>query len=250
MTLSAKSQIRKAMRFAGLLVVGLAVLNLGVSDDPPVADPDPQRFEKEIARFEEWDRKNAWPDQPILFAGSSSIRMWKTHVSFPHSPVINRGFGGAHISDVIHFAEQVVLPYKPPVIAFYAGDNDVAGGKTAERVRDDYAKFTKLVHKQLPETTIIFLPIKPSTSRWKFWPEMRKANALIEEYSRSDERLLYVDLATPMLTGDDGRPPASLFIEDGLHLSEEGYRLWTKILMPVIDQCLAEKQAAGKKAGE
>ena len=234
------------------LVAGmLAVLSLGMAADPPVTDPDPQRFEQEIARFEAWDRKNAGPDQPALFVGSSSIRMWETRVSFPQFPVINRGFGGAHISDVSHFAERIVLPYKAPVIVFYAGDNDIAGGKTADRVRDDYERFVKLVRAKQPQTTIVYLPIKPSIARWNFWPEMRKANALIEEYSRSDERLLYVDLATPMLR-DDGQPSASLFLEDGLHLNEEGYRLWSKILAPVIDRCVAAERgkAPGEKGGD
>ena len=101
------------------------------------ADLNATRFQQEIDNFSAWDAKNATPDSAILFIGSSSIRFWKTHDAFPNQPVINRGFGGSHISDVNVFADKIVLPYRPAIIVFYAGDNDVAYGKSAERVFDD-----------------------------------------------------------------------------------------------------------------
>lgn len=206
------------------------------SDGP--ADPDPNRFAKDVASFAAWDSKNAVPADPILFVGSSSIRMWRTHESFPDLPAINRGFGGSHISDVIHFAERIVLPYEPKMIVFYAGDNDVAGGKKAARILRDYRRFVHLVHNDFPDTSIIFIPIKPSGSRWSLWPEMDKANHLIRDLSQKDKRLFFADLATPLLTAD-GTPDNSLFLKDQLHLNAKGYAVWTKALRPVIRQALA-----------
>ena len=249
MTVQQLGVSRLAFGFWGLMIVVLAMVPPAMAGDPSVADPDPQRFEKAIAGFESWDRKNSVPAGAVLFVGSSSIRMWETHVSFPHLPVINRGFGGSHISDVNHFAARIVLPYEPPVIVFYAGDNDIAAGKTAARVLGDCRQFVKLVHERLPRTRIIFIPIKPSLSRWEFWPEMRKANALIEAHAGTDERLVYVDLATPMLD-EDGCPREALFIKDGLHLSAAGYQLWTKALTPVVEQCLASRRTDGTGAEE
>ncbi|HKK45627.1 MAG TPA: hypothetical protein VJ964_08900, partial [Balneolaceae bacterium] len=92
----------------------------------PVKDPDPQRFQQEIDNFKLWDAKNSYPNQAILFVGSSSIRFWKSHDAFPNYPVINRGFGGAHISDVQHYYRQVIGKYHPSIIVFYCGDNDIA----------------------------------------------------------------------------------------------------------------------------
>lgn len=204
------------------------------------ADPDPNRFAGEIKAFAEWDSKNAVPAEPVLFVGSSSIRMWQTHDAFPELPVINRGFGGSHISDVIHYADRVVLPYKPKVIVFYAGDNDIAGGKSAQRVFDDYRRFVHLVHAELPAVRIIFLSIKPSGSRWSFWPEMKKANGLIEDYCSQDGRLFFADLGAPLL-GADGRPMSDLFRSDQLHLNPRGYALWNKTLRPVLSRVLASQ---------
>jgi hypothetical protein len=145
---------RGAIRwFRGRRVAGLAVLAIGsvVVAKNPTPDPDPQRFAKGIAAFERWDRKNAWPADPILFVGSSSIRMWPTRESFPRLPVLNRGFGGAHISDVNHYFDRVVAPYSPRAIVFYCGDNDIAAGKTPERVLADFRRFVDLVRARLPE---------------------------------------------------------------------------------------------------
>jgi len=193
------------------------------------------RWEKDIQQFEAWDRKNYYPKNGVLFVGSSSIRMWSTRESFPDLPVINRGFGGSQISDSISFFKRIVEPYQPRVIVLYAGDNDVAGGKTAERVFEDYKKFVALVHEAMPKTSVIFIGIKPSGSRWSLWPVMKQANEMIEKFCQTDRRLMYFDSATPVI-GKDGKPRDELFLKDRLHLNAEGYSEWTKLLAPMIDK--------------
>ena len=85
----------------------------------------------------------------------------------------------------------------------------------------------------------IFIAIKPSLSRWKMWPTMERANAMVADFAAKDERITYLDIATPML-GDDGKPRPELFVKDGLHLSRPGYQLWTSVVMPwassVVDE--------------
>jgi len=221
-----------------IVSLGIYMAMLSPAHAADVADPDPNRFAKQIDTFTAWDSQNAVPAEPILFVGSSSTRLWKTRQSFPDLPVINRGFGGSHISDVIHFTDRIVLPYKPKLIILYAGDNDVAGGKSAAQVLCDYRRFVELVHAELPATRIIFLTIKPSNSRWSLWPEMNKANNLIRSFSDKSGRLFFADLGTPLL-GDDGKPDDGFFLDDRLHLNAKGYRVWTKALRPVIRQALA-----------
>jgi lysophospholipase L1-like esterase len=157
--------------------------------------------------------------------------------------VINRGFGGSQISEVNYFAERIVLCYEPKVIVFYAGDNDVAAGKNARRVFDDYKKFVKLVHAGLPGTRIIYVGIKPSTSRWSLWPVMNEANMMIKDFSGKNGRLFYFDSATPLLDSD-GKPNPAFFLKDQLHLNDKGYEVWTKLIRPIINEAL---EAAGKK---
>jgi lysophospholipase L1-like esterase len=219
----------------------------GVADTRP--DPDPARWEQTVRRFEAWDSKNAVPRDPVLFVGSSSIRTWSTRLDFPDLPVVNRGFGGSHISDVNHFAHRIVLPYRPRLIVFYAGDNDIAAGKTPQRVLDDFRTFVGIVHASLPKAKVIYIPIKPSLSRWSHWPKMKEANKLVLDLTRKDGCLDYADTATPML-GHDGKPRRELFIQDGLHLSRQGYDLWNRVLRPVIDRARASSSTGAAAAGQ
>ncbi len=198
-----------------------------------IKDPDPYRFAKEIQSFKLLDEKNWFPNDALLFVGSSSIRMWKSYKAFPKYKIINRGFGGSHISDVNYFSNNLVLKYKPKMIVFYAGDNDIFAGKSPERVLNDYKKFVSIVSDSLPETKIIFISIKPSLNRWKFWENMRKANNLIKDFCSTLEKLYYLDISKTLLT-DNGKPEKDLFKKDGLHLNQNGYNKWNNVLYPVI----------------
>jgi lysophospholipase L1-like esterase len=189
------------------------------------------RWESSIARFEALDAKHPPPKGAILFIGSSSIVGWDLAKSFPGLPVINRGFGGSHLADSVRYAERIVLPYRPKIIVLYAGDNDLAAGKTPERVWEDYKAFVNKVHAALPQTKIIYIGIKPSIARWHLIDKIRKANRLIAETAATDQRLVFVDIEKPML-GPDGKPRQELLKADGLHLNQTGYKLWSDLLRP------------------
>jgi len=207
---------------------------------PPVRDRKPTtrpaasaRWEPHIRRFEQRDKKTPPPTGAVLFVGSSSIVGWRTQQCFPKLQTINRGFGGSQIADSLYFAGRIVIPYRPRAIVFYAGDNDVAARKTPETVSADFKAFAKKVHGALPKTKILYVAIKPSLRRWRLWEKMHKANSLIEAQCKTDDRLTFVDIAKPML-GVDGRPRKELFRSDGLHLSAEGYKLWTSLVRPLL----------------
>lgn len=203
----------------------------GAYSDAP--DPDPERFAEAIENFAVWDSKNSFPENAILFVGSSSVRLWPTATAFPGKPIINRGFGGSELSDVIHFYGQVIKPYAPVKIFLYAGDNDIGRGKTAEQVFDDYQQLVAMVQADLPTVELIYISIKPSKLRWDKWPQVRQANRWVREYSESHSNLGYADLATPLLDADG--KPLDVFVDDGLHLNERGYFLWQQALAPYLD---------------
>lgn len=193
----------------------------------------PNRFEAEIARFEEWDRKNTWPPNAILFVGSSTVRLWQTAEAFPDLPVINRGFGGSTIADVNHFAERIVFKYKPRTIVFYSGDNDIATRRSPDRVFADFRDFSESVAQRLPETRLVYLAIKPSILRWEMWPNMQKVNDRVKDYARTHAQMIYLDTA-PTLLGPNGQPQSAFFRKDGLHMSDKGYAAWNELLRPVL----------------
>jgi len=189
------------------------------------------RWEKAIRAFEAADKTSPPPAGQILFLGSSSIRRWDTAKSFPAHRTINRGFGGSQVSDSVAFVDRIVIPYRPRVIVFYAGDNDIKAGESPETVLADYRKLVAAVHAKLPKTRFVYVAIKPSLARWKLWPKMKQTNTLIRALGKDDPRLSFVDVATPMLA-PNGKPKKDLFAKDGLHLSDKGYALWKTLVLP------------------
>jgi len=201
---------------------------------PVLAQDNPSaRWEKDIARFEQQDRESPKEPGGVVFIGSSSIRMWDLDESFPGMNAVNRGFGGSQIADSIYYADRILLPLGPRLVVLYAGDNDIAQGKSPERVLSDWKTFVAKLHDELPETRILFIAIKPSQKRWNLIGKIREANAKIAEHCGGDPRLSFVDIDTPMI-GDDQMPRAELFKDDGLHLNEKGYEVWTREIVKIL----------------
>ena len=210
------------------LVLALTVLN--VSADPqPGRDADAQQFarwEKEVSAIEK--RLADDPPKPgcVIFAGSSSVRQWDLKKSFPGAGYVNVGFGGSQIPDCTHFVGRLIAPHKPRAVVLYAGDNDLAAGRTPEQVLADFRAFCAAVHATVPRCRVLFVAVKPSPARWKIVETQKKANSLVRDYCGTDDRLAFVDVVPPMF-GADGTPVAALSAKDGLHLSPEGYEKWT-----------------------
>jgi len=220
---------RQRVRGAAVLLAVGCVLGVRTVGGVQAADPDPARFDEAIDAFRTWDEKNTAPEDAVLFVGSSSIRLWPTARRFPAQVVINRGFGGSHISDVNHFFDDVVEPHRPAVIVFYAGDNDVAGGKSAGQVLGDYREFVDRVRDLRSDTDIVYVPIKLSLARWDQRETQQAANEAVRDLSAGSPRLHYADIVPPML-GEDGRPRPELFVDDGLHMTPAGYDIWTEVV--------------------
>ena len=172
----------------------------------------------------------------ILFTGSSSIRLWTDLAKDFNNPnILNRGFGGSQIIDLIENFDQVILTYHPKKIVIYSGDNDIEAGKSAEIVFGDFCTLYGMIRAKLPNTTIYYIAIKPSLSRWDKVLEMKKANTMINEFLNYKQHGAFVDIFSPMI-GVNGKPYEKWFVEDGLHLNETGYQLWTEILAPFLKE--------------
>jgi len=151
---------------------------------------------------------------------------------FPGKPVINRGFGGSEIADSTAFASRIIFPYRPRMIVLYAGDNDLASGKSPEKVVSDYRTFVRTVREKLPETSIAFVAIKPCPSRWRLKNEINAVNRQIAAIQ--EKRLLFIDIYPHMLS-PDGNPRAELFMPDGLHPNAKAYQLWAALIKPYLN---------------
>jgi lysophospholipase L1-like esterase len=170
----------------------------------------------------------------IVFVGSSSIHFWATlEQDFPGLTVIRRGFGGSELADSVFYLDRIVLPYQPRIVVLYAGENDIAAGKTPETVAADFHAFRLKLQAALPDTKIIYLSMKPSPSRWALHEKMQRGNAFIAAECATDPHLTFVDVYTAMLS-PDGQPRPELFRADMLHMKHDGYAIWIRLLTPLL----------------
>jgi lysophospholipase L1-like esterase len=200
------------------------------------AQPAPAPFENEIRAFEEADAKSPPPQGAVLFVGSSSIRLWKTlEADFPGTTVVNRGFGGSQVEHSLRYADRIIVPHRPKLIVFYAGDNDLASGKSPQRVLADFKALTEKVRSSLPQTRILYVSIRPSVARWHLQGRQWLTNRLVKEFADADPAVEFVDV-WPTLLGPDGSPRADYLVADKLHLNEAGYRAWTAVIRPAVER--------------
>ncbi len=196
-----------------------------------------QIFQNEINAFRKQDSLNPPPDDPILFVGSSSFTKWKSiNKDFPGYPIVNRGFGGSRLLDVIHFAEETIFTYQPKQIFIYCGENDLAmdSAVTPTILLQRYITLHKMIRDRLgKKLPIVFVSIKPSISRWKLEQTYLATNQLIQEFLSSDRYAKYLDVHQAMLD-ENKEVLKDIFIEDKLHMNEKGYAIWIKIIGPQL----------------
>ena len=197
---------------------------------------DPDAWEASLRRFEARERLSPSPAGAILFTGSSSITFWSSLAQdIAPLPVLNRGFGGAHMADVVHYAERIIRPSAPRAVVLFAGTNDIADPKpaSARQVFDGYLAFVGAVQAALTGTPVYYISITPTPLRWKYWLIVREANRLIQAHSETDPALRYIDITGAFL-GPNSLPDRRLFRYDRLHPNALGYQQWTALIKPVL----------------
>jgi len=228
-----KPLMKKPLLFACLLSFFLLTVHY------LAAQPSPAPFSNEIAEFKHKDSLRRPPANPIVFIGSSSFRKWTTvQADFPGYPIINRGFGGSTLDDVIRYAGDIIYPYHPKQVVIYCGDNDLASGKkvSGKKVYKKFEHLYELIRKHLGnDVDIVYVSIKPSPSREKLMPEMERANDLIRNFIAERSHASFVDVYHLMLN-TQGHPMDDLFAGDKLHMNEKGYKIWQQAILPYLDK--------------
>ena len=246
-----RAQWMRQMGLKGGLLLALVMLLIACvakqsphrSEEPPligtqqISNEELNKFEPEIRRFDSLLLTELEPKGGIVFAGSSSIRKWDSLVQdMEPLPVVNRGFGGAIIKQVTHQSTRMIVPLRPKLIVFYCGENDIANDVyPAEMPLTDFKAFTRSMRQKLPGTGILFISLKPSPLRWKYWAKFQATNRLVKDYIQTQDRMWYADVSVPMLN-EKGLPRPELFASDSLHMSPAGYALWKRVLKPVVAQ--------------
>ena len=192
------------------------------------------RFDKQVQAYEAADKSAPPPRNAILLVGDSQFFRWKTLAEdLPDYTIINRGIDSFQFSDILHFYDRLVLPYKPRMIVLHVGGNDVHNGKTAEQVLADFKAFVAKVRATQPKIPIAFTSITPGPGRWDEADRRKQTNKLLKEYIATQKNLHFIDLWDAMLT-PDGKPREELWVADRIHPNHEGYLLRVKIMRPLL----------------
>jgi lysophospholipase L1-like esterase len=193
-------------------------------------------FWEDIQAFKKEDSIKSPPSNAILFVGSSSFTNWKDVQSyFPTYTIINRGFGGSSLPDVIRYEDDIIFKYAPKQIVIYCGENDIAGSNTVTG-RIVFERFKKLftdIRTRFPAVPLVYISMKPSPSRWNLKEKMIEGNELIRKYLKKKKNTHFVSVWRSML-GPDGKPWDDLFIGDKLHMNPRGYAIWKKLIEPYL----------------
>ncbi|MDE3251153.1 MAG: G-D-S-L family lipolytic protein [Bacteroidota bacterium] len=195
-------------------------------------------FRKDIDAFKKADSRQMPAANSILFVGSSSFTKW-TDVQdyFPGYPILNRGFGGSTLADVIRYADEIIIPYHPKQIIIYCGENDIAASDTItpQIVSNRFQQLFSIIRKKLGKVPVGFISIKPSPSRWKLEARFVEANRLIKAFLDKQKNAVFIDVHTAMLNAD-GSVKTTIFIADNLHMNAKGYHIWQPIIANYLNR--------------
>lgn len=222
------------MLIASLCVALLPVSSQSIFPDLPSGHDDLNRFESEIKAYESRDKTRPIKPGKTLFIGSSTFRLWGNLESeFQDLHAVNRAFGGATIDEINHYADRIVIPYKPSRIVFYAGTNDLADGDSAKDVFKDFMEFERIVHKRLPDTKIYFVSVSPGPVRVKLQKQYDETNALVSAEARRSNKFKFVDIR-PAMYDSKGKLRENLFGFDRLHMNRAGQDAWEPIIRKAL----------------
>jgi len=206
----------------------LVVAELAAQTAPP--------YWNDIMTFKKQDSVQAPPFHPILFVGSSSITKWTgLNEAFQGYPVLNRGFGGSTLLDLIRYSYDVIIPYQPKQVVIFCGENDLAYSDsiTAEEVVTRFKTLFSIIRMNLPDAVINYISIKPSPTRKNIRGKVLEVNKGIKAFMKKQRWAGYIDVYSSMVDSY-GYTRGELFVEDSLHMTPEGYAVWKRNILPYL----------------
>jgi len=198
------------------------------------------KYESEIAAFDQLNQTEKYSDQSILFVGSSSIRLWSTlKEQMAPYPVIQRGFGGCRTPDVVQYIKRIAYPHQFRAMVLFVG-NDLTGSPndlTPEETLYNFSEIVKIIRAKYKRQPVFIIEITPCSSRWKYWPQIQQDNARLKSYCKKSKNIYFIETAKSYLN-EKGEPRDELFRDDHLHLNQDGYKIWSALIKAEISKRL------------
>ncbi len=166
-------------------------------------------------------------DAPVLFLGDSLVEYGEWEECFPDRDVINLGVAGETVEGLYRRIDSVIERYPAAeACLMMSGINNIA--------MDDYAFLTtyraliKKLKRAYPEATIVVHSILPADVDFIDNRKVLEMNRALERVAY-EEGVHYLDLFKYFIN-ERGEVIREYYLEDGVHLSERGYRVWCEVL--------------------
>ncbi|MCD8483832.1 MAG: GDSL-type esterase/lipase family protein [Verrucomicrobia bacterium] len=199
-----------------------------------------QRFEASILSFEADAKSTNYPADSIVFAGSSTIRLWQTlQEDMAPLNVIQRGFGGSDSASLLWYAERIFAPLNYRAVVFFSA-NDIMGRDTDATPEAALARVVEIVaiaRKDQPYMPVIWIAVTPTPARWHVWPQAKELNKQLESLALKIPNFHFINTESYFLN-EHGQPRDELFVDDQLHLNTEGYRIFSALVRARLEAIL------------
>lgn len=201
-------------------------------------------YEDEVKRI--LRRRDAYRgESPLIFYGSSSIRLWDTLAEdMVPWPVLNLGFGGSTIAACCWFFERVFTPLSPRALVFYAGENDLGDGRNSEELINHFRLFLTDWKQSYPGVPLFYISLKHSPKMAHLEIATRFANDEIRKLCEKEDEVHFIDIQEGMK--GEKLQNAQLFTADGLHMNAKGYAIWTREVRQSLKRVLPQNEAVLK----
>ncbi len=217
------------------------VRNITVKDDSINLKMDNTNYESKAKKYEAKALEEE--SHHVMLAGSSSIEFWESSKE-DLEPIVsyNHGIGGTTIEEWDNKLNQrLVFPYKPKMVVYYVGINNVINSKQdASTIWNNLKNFFDHTHAALPDTKVQYIMMNLIPGYKGYFDTINAVNANVVEYQKNNAWLTLINPGTALLK-ENGEPNAAYFRTDGLHLSYYGYVVWGDIIKQSIVKGLENK---------
>lgn len=176
----------------------------------------------------------------LIFIGDSLIEYFDWQQRFPGHQVLNLGLSGETVQGLAARVRRIIgTAAAPDVLFIMSGINNLAMDDF--KILVEYERLLKNLKTAFPSTTIVVQSILPVT----MWTDNKK----IEEINRELKgiakalKISFIDVYS-LFVGADGSPQVEYLLEDGVHLSEKGYEVWSNKVEDFLGHLLRKSSSS------
>ena len=204
-----------------------------------------------------FDRINEFENGPIglnkiVFLGNSITYGMRNYESvFDVNNIVNRGISGDYTEGVLGRLNEIIY-YKPIAVFLLIGlndffdDNTLRPERTPENIGKNIIRIANTIKKGSPDSKIYIQTIMPINNKqyledkpyveflWpQYNPSINEQVIQLNNFIKQNSNFEIIDLY-PSFVNSSGSMKRNLS-RDGVHLNENGYKIWIKQLMPYIN---------------